>query len=223
MMHVRTTIHPAGLFASVIAGTLAIGAPPTATAQVSVTDEIIVTAQRREEILQEVPLAVTAFTTSQLEALQVKQALDMGKLVPNLIAHNNTGLGTANAYSLRGLNNTESIATFDPPVGSYVDDIYVARQNANNFTLFDVDRLEVLRGPQGTLLGRNTTGGAARGSLSKPAEEFGGYLEAGFGSYDRYLVRGSVDLPVTDNFLTKLSAYWIDDDGYVDNPSPATS
>ena len=89
-------------------------------------------------------------------------------------AVSHTGLGTANTYSIRALNNSESIATFDPPVGSYVDDIYVARQNANNFTLFDVDRIEVLRGPQGTLFGRNTTGGAVRVILKKPAEELGG-------------------------------------------------
>lgn len=200
-----------------LACAVAAGAPAVATAQVSVLDEIIVTAQRREEILQEVPVAVTAFSSEQLDILQVNQALDMGRLVPNFVAHNNTGLGTANSYSLRGLNNTESIATFDPPVGSYVDDIYVARQNANNFTLFDVERVEVLRGPQGTLFGRNTTGGAVRVILAKPAEVFGGYVEGGFGSYDRYTLRGSVDLPVSDRILTKWSAYWIDEEGYVDN------
>lgn len=183
----------------------------------SIMSEIVVTAQRRAEPLQEVPLAVTAFSGVQLQTLQVTQALDLTKLVPNVIGHNNTGLGTANTYAIRGLNNTESIATFDPPVGSYVDDIYVARQNANNFTLFDVDRVEVLRGPQGTLFGRNTTGGAVRVILSKPAEEQGGYLEAGIGDYDRYSARGSIDIPVSDNLLTKFSAYWIDDNGFVDN------
>lgn len=195
------------------------GAPRTAMAQedAGIMQEIIVTSQRREEPLQEVPLAVTAFNSDQLERLQVDQALDMGRLVPNLIAHNNTGLGTANAYSLRGLNNTESISTFDPPVGSYVDDIYVARQNANNFTLFDVDRIEVLRGPQGTLFGRNTTGGAVRVLLKKPAEELDGYVELGMGDYDRYAMRGSIDIPLADTLLTKFSAYYVDDDGFVDN------
>jgi iron complex outermembrane receptor protein len=204
--------------ASAVALVLGAAAPAPLPAQTtSILEEITVTAQRREEQLQDIPLAVTAFNSSQLETLQVDQALDMGRLVPNLVAHNNTGLGTANAYSLRGLNNTESISTFDPPVGSYVDDIYVARQNANNFTLFDVDRIEVLRGPQGTLFGRNTTGGAVRVILKKPAEEMGGYLELGAGEYDRYVARGSIDVPVSDNFLTKFSAFWIDDDGFVEN------
>lgn len=195
----------------------AIAPLPSLAQDASIMTEITVTAQRREEQIQDVPLAVTAYSGEQLQTLQVVQALDMGRLVPNLIAHNNTGLGTANAYSLRGLNNSESIATFDPPVGSYIDDIYVARQNANNFTLFDLDRIEVLRGPQGTLFGRNTTGGAIRVLLKKPAEELGGYLEAGFGEYDRYIARGSIDVPVSDRFLTKFSAFWIDEDGYVDN------
>ncbi len=213
-MIARHTMYGWGLLAL----TLAIGSPLPVSGQ-SLIEEIVVTSQRRAEQLQDVPLAVTAFSADQLEVLQVRQALDIGRLVPNLIAHNNTGLGTANAYSLRGLNNTESIATFDPPVGSYVDDIYVSRQNANNFTLFDVDRIEVLRGPQGTLFGRNTTGGAVRVILKKPAEELGGYAEVGVGEYEHYNFRGSVDIPVTDTVLTKVSAFWVDEEGYVDNPT----
>lgn len=194
-----------------------IALPASLPAQSMIMEEIVVTAQRREQLLQDVPVAVTAYNAQQLERLQVTETLDITRLVPNFIGQNNTGLGTANVYSIRGLNNTESIATFDPPVGTYIDDIYVARQNANNFQLFDTDRIEVLRGPQGTLFGRNTTGGAVRVMLKKPSEERGGFAEAGFGEYDRYLVRGSVDLPINDRVLTKFSAYWIDDDGYVDN------
>lgn len=178
-------------------------------------DDILVTAQRREEIAQDVPLAITAYTADQMEQLQVTEALDISRLVPNLIGHNNTGLGTANAYTLRGLGNSESIATFDPPVGTYVDDIYVSRQNSNNFTFFDVDRVEVLRGPQGTLFGRNTTGGAVRVILKKPAEEMGGYAEVGYGEFDRMMARGSLDMPINDRILTKLSGYYIEDDGFV--------
>ena len=180
-------------------------------------EEVIVTAQRRAESVQDVPIAVSAYSDEQLRNLQVTEVLDMARLVPNLLGHNNTGLGTANLYSLRALNNTESIATFDPPVGSYVDDIFISRQNANNFALFDIDRIEVLRGPQGTLFGRNTTGGAVNVILKKPAEEFGGYVELGFGRFSQVRFRGSVDLPVQDNLLLKLSAYASDDDGFVEN------
>ncbi len=210
-------IRNLSILATGIAVALGATASGPALAQSGLMDDVLVTAQRREEVAQDVPLAITAYTADQLERLQVTETLDMTKLVPNFIGHNNTGLGSANTYSIRGLNNTETIATFDPPVGSYVDDIYVTRQNANNFTLFDVDRIEVLRGPQGTLFGRNTTGGAVRVILKKPQEELGGYVSGAYGEFSRVELKGSVDLPVTQNFLTKVSAYYIEDDGYSAN------
>ena len=110
---------------------------------------IVVTAQRREESVQDVPIAISAFNAAELETRGVTNALEVTQFVPNLVGLNNTGLGTANSYFLRGIGNTESIATFDPPIGTYVDDIYMSRQNANNLSFFDVDRVEVLRGPAG--------------------------------------------------------------------------
>ncbi|MEO0577017.1 MAG: TonB-dependent receptor, partial [Pseudomonadota bacterium] len=180
-------------------------------------EEIIVTAERREADVQDVPVAVSAYNETLMEKLQIMETLDLVNVVPNLFGGNNTGLGTANMYYLRGQGNDESIATFDPPVGTYVDDVYVSRQNANNFAFFDVDRIEVLRGPQGTLFGRNTTGGAINVILKKPAAEMGGFVEAGFGSFNEFMVRGTVDLPVNDKFLTKFSAYSIQDDGWLEN------
>ncbi|MDO9487243.1 MAG: Plug domain-containing protein, partial [Sphingomonadaceae bacterium] len=118
-------------------------------------EEIVVTAQRRSQNLQEIPIAVSAFSAAELENRGVTETLDLIQYVPNLFGSNNTGLGSANAYYLRGLGSTETVATFDPPVATYIDDIYISRQNANNFGFFDVERIEVLRGPQGTLFGRN--------------------------------------------------------------------
>lgn len=179
--------------------------------------DIIVTAQRRAERLQDVPVAVSALSADDLASRQVNSMLDLVSYVPNLIGHNNTSVGTANAYSLRGLANTESISTFDPPVGTYVDDIYISRQGANNFSFFDVERVEVLRGPQGTLFGRNATGGAVNVIMRKPSDSFTGFLDAGYGRYDKVQLRGSVDLPVSSTLLTKVSGYYIKSDGYVDN------
>jgi iron complex outermembrane receptor protein len=179
--------------------------------------DIIVTAQRREENVQDVPIAISAFSADQLSAQGVSNTLQLGQFVPNLVAQNNTGLGSANAYFLRGLGNTETIATFDPPVGTYVDDIYISRQNANNLSLFDVERVEVLRGPQGTLFGRNTTGGAINVIMRQPGDELGGYAEIGYGSFNRIVARGSIDLPVTNSLSIKLSGYWQNDRGYVRN------
>lgn len=179
--------------------------------------EIVVTAQRRQESVQDVPIAISAFTQNELRTRGVTNALEVAQYVPNLVGLNNTGLGSANAYYLRGVGNTETIPTFDPPIGTYVDDIYLSRQNVNNLSLFDVERIEVLRGPQGTLFGRNTTGGAISVFMADPDFEFGGYAELGYGSYHNKLARASVDIPLADTFAIKVSGYWQDDDGYAKN------
>lgn len=178
---------------------------------------IVVTAQRREENVQDIPIAISSFSPDELQSRGIGNTLELGEFVPNLIAQNNTGLGASNAYFLRGIGNTESIATFDPPIGTYVDQVYLARQNGNNLSLFDVERVEVLRGPQGTLFGRNTTGGAISIVLREPSDEFGGFTEIGYGRFDRILVRGSMDIPVGDNVAFKVSGYYQNDDGYVEN------
>jgi iron complex outermembrane recepter protein len=180
-------------------------------------ETITVTAQRREQELQSVPLPVSTFTARELESRSVTNTLKLAEYIPNMFASNNTGLGTANQYFLRGLGNTETIATFDPPVGTYVNDVYVSRQNANNFGFFDVERIEVLRGPQGTLFGRNTTGGAINIILKKPSSKLGGYFEVGGGSYSEFSSRGSVDVPINEDFRTKFSYYVKKDKGYADN------
>lgn len=205
------------LLASAASAILA--AAPHASAQDDFVglETIIVTSERRAESIQDVPLAVSAFATKDLEVRNIDNAIDLVDYIPNLFGGNNTGLGSANAYYLRGLGNTESIATFDPPVGTYIDDIYISRQNANNFSFFDLDRIEVLRGPQGTLFGRNTTGGAINVLLKEPGDEFGGYAEASYGRFDRVTFRASVDAPITDTFSAKFSGYFVDDAGYAYN------
>ena len=192
-------------------------APPLASAGASAgqIDEVIVTAQRRTQNLQKVPIAVTSFSSAALQAQQITSTLDLGRVVPNLFASENVGVSSANVYYIRGLGQTESFPTFEPQVGTYVDDIYIARQNANNFALFGVDSVQVLRGPQGTLFGRNSTGGAILVTLQKPQKEFGGDVELGYGSYDTFSGRVSVDLPVNDQLLTRTSAYGLTNDGYV--------
>lgn len=179
--------------------------------------DIIVTAQRRAESAQDVPIAISAFDETELARRAVLNALDVALFVPNMVGLNNTGLGTANAYYIRGIGSTETVATFDPPVGTYVDDIYLSRQNANNLMLFDVNRLEVLRGPQGTLFGRNTTGGAVSVHLSQPKNEIRGYAEIGYGSYEQYLARASINLPLSDSFAASVSGFWMEDQGFARN------
>jgi iron complex outermembrane receptor protein len=201
--------------------TLGATVPPTGAlaqqAGASDVQVITVTSQRRVQELQKVPLPISALRAEELQARAITDTLKVATFVPNMFASNNTGLGTANVYYIRGLGNTESIATFDPPVGTYVDDIYISRQNANNFSFFDVERIEVLRGPQGTLFGRNTTGGAMRVILKRPSFTAGGFLGVGIGSYGEKTARGSYDLPFGETLASKLSFFVKQDDGYVDN------
>jgi iron complex outermembrane recepter protein len=177
-------------------------------------DEIVVTAQRRAEKLQNVPISLTAFSPTDMEVKQINATIDLGQMVPNLHASNNAGIGTAATYYLRGLGSTGSISTFDPAVGTYVDEIYIPRQASNDLGFFDVAQLEVLRGPQGTLFGSNNTGGAVVITLAKPSPDFGGFAEIGFGQYDRVTGRASVDVPLSDTVLTKTSVYGVTDNGY---------
>ncbi|MEM7702315.1 MAG: TonB-dependent receptor [Pseudomonadota bacterium] len=223
----NSRISPRLSLASMTSALALAAMPSTALAQDTEAEEsaeeqsgvarIIVTAQRREESVQDVPIAISAFNNEELARRGIANALEVAQFVPNLVGLNNTGLGTANAYYLRGIGNTESIATFDPPIGTYVDDIYLSRQNANNLSLFDVNRVEVLRGPQGTLFGRNTTGGAVNVYMNDPGDDYAGFVEVGYGSYDQKLGRASLDIPLSDSFAVKVSGYFQDDDGYAIN------
>jgi iron complex outermembrane recepter protein len=186
-------------------------------AEASGPQDIVVTAQRRPERVQDIPVAVTAFTESTIRQLNLNDTITVSKFVPSMISQHNAGLASANAYYLRGLGNSQSVATFDPPVGTYVDNVYIARQNANNYAFFDTERVEVLRGPQGTLFGRNTTGGAISVIMRKPSEEYGAKFEASVGSYNRVTTKAIVDVPISQAVLTKVSAFYIYDGGYLKN------
>lgn len=180
-------------------------------------EEIVVTSQRRAEKLQSVPVTVSAFSAAMLDRLAVSDAISTSKFVPGMVSQHNAGLASANAYFLRGLGNSQSTATFDAPVTTYVDDVYIARQNANNYAFFDTERVEVLRGPQGTLFGRNTTGGAMNVIMRKPSDTAGMKMEMSAGSYERYTVKATADLPLSDAIRTKISGFVVQDRGYLKN------
>jgi iron complex outermembrane receptor protein len=188
-------------------------------AMAAALEEVVVTAQRRSQNLQDVPIAVTSLSKEQLDVFQIDDTLDVARTVPNMVAANTVGLGTSVLYFLRGVGSTESIATFDLPVGTYIDEVYISRQNANQIMLSSVERVEVLRGPQGTLFGRNTTGGAVQIITEKPGEEFDGDVEVGVGRFDRISGRGSVNIPISDALAMRFSAFVVEDDGWLDNQS----
>jgi iron complex outermembrane receptor protein len=178
-------------------------------------EEIVVTAQKRQENLQAVPIAVSAFRADTLETLGATKAADIGRLVPNLSAVPTPSSTSTVSYSLRGIGQIEPLLTVDPGVGVYLDGVYVARQTGGSFQLADIERVEVLRGPQGTLYGRNTTGGAVSVVTKAPSGKFDLRQTLGYGNYDQWKSLTTVDLPAMGALALKVSYLHAANDGYV--------
>jgi len=157
--------------------------PSMASAQEVVTsetgelllEELIVTAQRREESLQSAPIAVTAISADLLAQKQITNVLDLQYAAPNLSLATNTGTANGARLFIRGAGEDESRASAEPAVGVYVDEVYIGRAVGALFDLVDLEQVEVLRGPQGTLYGRNSNGGAIRLNSVRPSTESGEY------------------------------------------------
>ncbi|MBT4520053.1 MAG: TonB-dependent receptor [Halieaceae bacterium] len=184
-------------------------------------EEIVVTARRREEGLQDAPIAVSAYTGDSMAYRGATRLDDIARFVPSLTLENNPSFGGASssaAIYLRGVGQKEFLPTTEPGVGLYVDGVYIARSVGAILDLVDIERLEVLRGPQGTLFGRNTIGGAISITTIKPDPngEMGGSIGAAFGTDDRINVKGSVHLPMSDTLAIRASIASLQQDGYVD-------
>jgi iron complex outermembrane recepter protein len=189
--------------------------------QPNTLEEITVTARRVSENLQDTPIAVTAITGSALEERQVFSTDMLDQLVPNLQFANNAPLAGNNSSSavfIRGIGQTDPTSTVDPGVGLYIDDVYIGNAVGGTMTLRDIANVQVLRGPQGTLFGRNTIGGAVLMSTNDPGEEFGGEVRAGLG--DDNLLDGflALDIPFSDSLKTRWSVGMRKQDGYVTRP-----
>jgi len=192
--------------------------PPAAdTPDRSRLSGIIITAQYRAEAAQTVPIALSALSADGLERRGVTSPVDLGHQISGLVASHNVALGSANSYFIRGFGSTESIATTDPAVATYLDGVYIGRQGANDFSFFDIDRIEVLRGPQGTLYGRNTSGGAINVNLRPPSDKIEGIIEGSYGAYNNRGGRASLNIPFSPDIALKLSGYYQNDNGYVRN------
>ncbi len=159
-------------------------------------EELIVTAQRREQGLQQVPLSVTAISAAELERKQITDVLDLQYAVPNISLATNTGTASGARIFLRGVGEDESRVSADPAVGVYVDGVYVGRQAGALFDLVDVERVEVLRGPQGTLYGRNSNGGAIKLVSTRASTEETSYRLGGTVGSD-----GRLDIKATGNWV----------------------
>jgi iron complex outermembrane receptor protein len=182
-------------------------------------EEVIVTARKREEGLQETPVAVSVFTSDELKFRQIQSTDDLEQVTPNLTfvsAAPGSGSSSTSQIFIRGIGQVDFTGVTDPGVGLYVDGVYYARSVGGTMPLLDLDRVEVLRGPQGTLFGRNTMGGAVVLHTKKPSETFGGSLEFETGSDDKMFVTGIVNMPISDTLRTKAVLSRRDRDGYVE-------
>ena len=169
-------------------------------------EEIVVTAQRREENLKDVPIAITALDASQMERLGIGNINDLQPYVPNLVLSRNTGTANGARIYLRGVGEDESRATVEPGIPLYIDGVYYGRAIGSLVDLLDVEQMEVLRGPQGTLYGRNSNGGAIRLQTRAPdSDKFSANVGGTIGSYALTDIKASANIPVSDNGGLRLS------------------
>ncbi|HEX5419247.1 MAG TPA: TonB-dependent receptor, partial [Gammaproteobacteria bacterium] len=177
-------------------------------------EEIVVTARFRAENLEQTPLAVSAFTGQDLEVRGLNNVDQIGAVVPN--AYIRPG-GVSPTIGIRGVIDGDFIYATEPAVGVYIDDVYFGTLAGSAFDLADVDRIEVLRGPQGTLFGKNSLGGAIRIITKKPTGDNSGYVEASYGDYNALNLRGAIDIPlIKDKLSMRAVGVSKKRDGYID-------
>ena len=189
-------------------------------------DTITVTARKVEESLQDTPVSVTAVSGADLEAREIDTTEELGRVAPNLVITQGQGVSgnaSAGAFFIRGIGQIDYLLNTDPGVGVYVDGVYLARSMGSIIDLIELDRVEVLRGPQGTLFGRNTIGGAVNLVSRAPSDEFEARAVATVGSFERREVQGSVSGPLADGVALRVSGLYRDRDGWVDRVTDGTT
>ncbi len=194
-------------------------AMPLASAQETrsgVLDEITVTAQKREQNLQDVGISISAFSGEQMKALGVTNTVEITEQVPGL--QMTTFSPNLTVFNVRGVSQNNFTDNLEAPVAVYIDDAYIASMNAINGQLFDVERVEILRGPQGTLFGRNATGGVIH-YVTRGADddETNGYIEAGASEYGKYSIEGAIGGSFSDTARYRFSARKEESDGYIES------
>jgi iron complex outermembrane recepter protein len=187
-------------------------------------EEIVVTAQRRVERLQDVPLAITALSSADLTDRGVRQAGDITASVPNMLVNSPYGPEAQPTFTLRGVTTQDYSQNQSSPIAMYVDEVYKPVGAVQALQVYDLDRVEVLRGPQGTLYGKNATGGAVSFYSKNPSlTEEDGYVTAGFGNYNAYSVNAAAGGPVIDNELGVRAAIMYEKrDGWVHSVAPVS-
>lgn len=214
------TFSRVALAASLLAGTSLSGA----FAQSALGDEIIVTAQKREQSLQDVPLSLDVVSGQELDAARTggEDILFLSARVPSLYAEGSFGR-TFPRFYIRGLGNTDFDLNANQPVSLVYDGVVLENPVLKGFPVFDLDRIEVLRGPQGTLFGRNTPAGVIKFESARPTRYFEGYVRAAYGRFDTIDLEGAVSGPLSDTVSARASALFQSRDDYVENTAPNPS
>ena len=189
----------------------------SASLQSASLEEIVVVAQKREQNIMDVPVAITAVTGAQIEASGIKDMIDLQQNVPGLIVSGSQTTTTSN-FSIRGIGSTSNNFGVESSVGLYVDGVYRSRQSSLINELVDVEAVEVLRGPQGTLFGKNTAAGAIQVRTVAPStESYDAFIDVTAGSLDLQRLSGAVNIPLGDNLAFRGTMFSSQRDGYVDN------
>ena len=173
-------------------------------------EEIIVTAQKKEQSLQDVPIAVSAFSADALGERIIEDAADLQMSVPNFIYDNSR-------LQLRGIGNNAISSTAESGIGYHINGVYLLSPALRSTEYFDLERAEVLRGPQGTLYGRNTTGGVLNLITKKATDEFGGYANVQLANYDGIKLKGALNIPLGNNVRQRFAGVYLKRDGYNTN------
>lgn len=211
----RSSLLAGAMLAATFAAPLASAADSSPAATL---EEITVTARRREESLQDTPIAVSAFSAAALERQQIVSTEDLDQVTPNLQFASYgplTGNNSAAQVYIRGIGQSDGSSGVDPGVGLYIDEVYMGRSVGGVMDFRDIASVQVLRGPQGTLFGRNTIGGAVLLTTTLPGDEFGGTVRVGLGDDNLREGFAAIDLPISDGLAARLSAGARKRDGYV--------
>jgi len=195
-------------------------APPSGPAprdQGVLTAEVVVTAQRREENLQSVPISVSAISGQQLQDLNIQDAQRIVDFIPNFKAAGLGGAGGPPFFNIRGISFIDFSNINEASVALYVDDVYQVAQGAGTQQVFDLERVEVLRGPQGTLFGRNSTAGLVHYVTRKPTEDFNGEASAQYGRFNQVILQAAAGGPLAEGVRARLAVKYNRDDGWEKN------
>ena len=190
-------------------------AAPAAIDDYQSANEVVVQATRRAETIQNVPIAITALGAQQLEEAGVTDIRDLEQIAPSVQTSTGQSSATGSTIYIRGITTAGDNPGFEPAVGVFIDGVFRSRAGVAIAELPELERVEVLRGPQGTLFGRNTSAGALSVFTAKPAHELGGYVEGSYGNYDAWSLRGALTGPVGDQIALRVDGGYRKRDGYI--------